>query len=119
MLENDLLNQLHRVIDEREIEKVLTQWMFARDSGEWEILANCFQPDATINISWFSGTAVEFVNKSKDMVTEFKPGEHGKHLLGHARIVIENNRAVSECHVELVRRVVTEPFNFDTITSCP
>ena len=50
------------------------------------------------------------------MLAEFKPGEHGKHQIGRARITVAGNRATSECHVELLRRVVADPFDFDAIT---
>ncbi len=108
--------RLNRAIDEHEIDKVLSAWAFARDCGDWDILSNCFQPDATINISWFSGLASEFVERSKGMLAEFKSGEHGKHQIGRARISVSGDRATSECHVELLRRVVGDPFDFDAIT---
>jgi hypothetical protein len=108
--------RLSRIADEHEIDRVLSAWAFARDCGDWDILSNCFQPDATINISWFSGPAADFVERSKDMLAEFKPGEHGKHQIGRARIIVEGNRATSECHVQLLRRVIGDPFDFDAIT---
>jgi hypothetical protein len=108
--------RLSRIADEHEIDSVLSAWAFARDCGDWDILSNCFQPDATINISWFSGPAADFVERSKGMLAEFKPGEHGKHQIGRARIKVEGDRATSECHVQLLRRVVGDPFDFDAIT---
>jgi hypothetical protein len=109
-------DRLNRVADEHEINTVLSEWAFARDAGDWDILTNCFHTDATINISWFSGLASSFVELSKGMLADFKPGEHGKHLIGRARIRVEGNRATSECHAELLRRVVGDPFDFDAIT---
>ena len=108
--------RLDRVADEHEINTVLSEWAFARDAGDWDILSNCFHADATINISWFCGLASDFVERSKGMLADFKPGEHGKHLIGRARIRVEGNRATSECHAELLRRVVGDPFDFDAIT---
>ena len=104
------------VADEYEIDRVLSAWAFARDCGDWDILSNCFQPDAEINISWFSGAASEFIERSKGMLADFKPGEHGKHQIGPARIEVAGNRATSECHAELLRRVVGGPFDFDALT---
>ena len=114
MRQKELNSRNKRVNDEHEINVVLSEWGFARDNGDWELLGNCFQHDAEINISWFSGTAIEFIKKSRTMVAELKTGEHGKHQIGRSRIRLNGNRAASECHVELMRRVVGEPFDFDT-----
>ena len=113
MNNNDRLNL---VADEHEIDQVLSAWAFARDCGDWDILSNCYQPDAEMNISWFSGAASDFVERSKGMLADFKPGEHGKHQIGRGRIRVNGNRATSECHVELLRRVIGDPFDFDAIT---
>lgn len=109
-------DRLQRVVDEHEIDRVVTAWGFARDHGDWEVLRNCFHDDATIHISWYSGPAAEFVERSKTMVAEIKPGEHGKHQIGRAGIQVRGSRAISECNVELMRRVVGEEFEFDTLT---
>lgn len=107
---------MQKVLDEHEIDQVLTAWGFARDHGEWENLSNCFHDDASIHISWFSGPATEFVERSKNMVAEIKQGEHGKHQIGRGKIQVKGNKAISECNVELLRRVMGEEFEFDTLT---
>ena len=100
----------------QEIEQLITDWGFARDSGDWELLSSCFHLDATIHISWFSGSASEFIKRSAVMLSENKPGEVGKHNFGRARIRIRGSRAVCESHVELLKRVVANPFDYDTQT---
>ena len=100
----------------QEIEQVITDWGFARDSGDWKLLSSCFQPDATIHISWFSGSAQEFIERSAVMLSENKPGEVNKHNFGRTRIRVAGQRAVSESHVELLKRVVADPFDYDTQT---
>ena len=109
-------DRLQKVIDEHEIDQLLTAWAFARDHGDWDSLTRCFHDDASIHISWFSGAASEFVEHSKNMVAVIKPGEHGKHQIGRGKIQVNGNKAVSECHVELLRRVIGEEFDFDTLT---
>ena len=101
-----ILDHINQVNDVHEIDRVSTTWGYSRDYGDWISLNNCFHPDATINISWFSGPANEFIERSKIMLSEFKPGEHSKHQIGRARIQVEGDRATCECHVELLRRVV-------------
>ncbi|WP_197515452.1 hypothetical protein [Mycobacterium sp. E1747] len=35
-------------------------WMH-RDLGEWTALRDLFHPEAMVDVSWFNGTAIEFV----------------------------------------------------------
>jgi len=108
--------RLQTALDEHEIQKVLISWALARDCGDWEVLANCFQPDATIHISWISGSAAEFVERSKAMLKEFKPGEQGKHTMGASKVDVNGDKAISQIHAELIRRVISPDFDFDTQT---
>jgi len=108
--------KMQRMMDEHEIDQVVTAWGFARDHGDWDVLQNCFHDDATIHISWYSGPAGEFIERSKKMVAEIRMGEHGKHQIGRAKIQVNGSRAISECNVELMRRVMGEEFDFDTLT---
>ena len=50
------------------------------------------------------------------MVPEIRTGEHGKHQIGRAKIQVNGLRAISECNVELMRGVMGEKFDFDTLT---
>ena len=104
------------LVAKQEIEQVITDWGFARDQGDWKLLSSCFQPDATIHISWFSGSVQEFIERSAVMLSENKPGEVTKHNFGRTRIRVAGQRAVSESHVELLKRVVADPFDYDTQT---
>lgn len=108
--------QLEQTINQHNIVEVLKTWVYARDQGDWDALANCFHPNATIHISWISDSALAFIAGSKKMLREIKPGEHSKHNLGSSRIRINGNRAVSECHVELLRRICSNETDFDTHT---
>ena len=53
--------------DELEITDLLFRWGQARDSDDWQTLAACFHDDATIQISWMSGSARDFLEGSKNM----------------------------------------------------
>ena len=91
----DLNHRLERVADEFEITKVLTDWAYARDNGDWDLLGNCYHDDATMNISWISGPAADFIEKSKAMLAAIKPGAFSKHNVGDARIHVNGSRATS------------------------
>jgi hypothetical protein len=58
----DLNSRLHAMADEYEIMRVRRIWAYSRDHADWEALASCFHPDATVTISWYSGTALGFIS---------------------------------------------------------
>ncbi|MEE2760407.1 MAG: nuclear transport factor 2 family protein [Pseudomonadota bacterium] len=112
----DLHQRLERTADEFEIRKVLSNWAYARDNGDWDLLADCYHGDATMNISWISGPASEFIEQSKGMLAKIKPGAFNKHNVGDAFITVNGKRASSEVHIELISRMSNEVFEFDCIT---
>ena len=63
--DSDLVNVLTLVTHERQ----------ARDRGWWSILARCYTPEATIQTSWFDGTAAEYIELSK-RVFDQTPSNH-------------------------------------------
>ena len=46
--------------DRLSIADLMTGWIH-RDLGEWDQLRSLFHPDATIDITWFTGKAGDFV----------------------------------------------------------
>jgi hypothetical protein len=101
------------MLDQHQIAEVLTSWGHCRDKDEWDTLASCFHEDATIHISWISGSAKDFIERSKKMNAEHLPGEHAKHFIGGARVRVNGMRAVSECHVDLMTRQFVDGYEFD------
>jgi hypothetical protein len=107
-------NNLSTLIeDEHQIASLLVRWGHARDSDEWETLAECFHDDATIHISWISGLAKDFIARSRAMAAARKPGEHSKHLISGPWIRVNRDRAFSRCHVNLYIRAVIDGYEFD------
>jgi hypothetical protein len=83
--ENDAtetLNVLNLVTHERQ----------ARDRGWWNLLEQCYTPDATIQSSWFDGTASEYIELSKKMFDQTP----SSHRLGQPVIDVHRDRAVAE-----------------------
>ena len=99
--------------DEHQIASLLIRWGHARDSDDWETLAGCFHDDATIHISWISGTAKDFVARSRAMVGARTPGAHIKHLISGPWIRVNRDRAFSRCHANLYIRAVIDGHEFD------
>lgn len=90
--------------NEYEIAKLLIRWGHARDSDDWETLAKCFHENATIHISWISGSAQEFLAKSRAMAAARRPGAHTKHLITGIWSTVNRDRAFSRCHANLYIR---------------
>ena len=107
------VDKARAIQDEHEIASLLMRWGHARDSDDWETLAACFHDDATIGISWISGSARDFVEGSKGMAARRRPGTHVKHLFSGPLILVNGNRAFSRCHATLHARAFIDAHEFD------
>ena len=96
-----------------EIAELLVRWGHARDGDDWETLAACFHDDATIHLSWMSGSAADFLAGSKRMAANKKPGTHTKHQIGGPYVLVDGDRAFARCHVNLFTRVELDGYEFD------
>jgi hypothetical protein len=101
------------MLDEHEIAGVLSRWAHARDVADWETLEACFHPDAMIRISWIHGTAAEFVERSKALAANRKPGMRNKHEITGPNIRINGARALGICHVHLLIRGMVDDYEVD------
>ena len=99
--------------DEHQINNLLIRWGHARDSDDWKTLADCFHDDATIHISWISGSVKEFIDLSRTRAEMRRPGNHTKHLMSGGWIRVNKNRAFSRCHANLYIRVKLGGYEFD------
>lgn len=105
--------QLTLMEDEHQIYRLLIRWGHARDSDDWETLAECFHDDATIHVSWISGPAKDFIAQSRTMAAARGPGAHTKHLISGPWIRVNGDRAFSRCHANLYIRVEIDGHEFD------
>ena len=99
--------------DEHEISRLLIRWGHARDSGDWQTLSACFHDGATIHLSWISGSARDFVARSRAMAGVRKSGTHMKHVTSGSWIQVNRDRAFSRSHVTLFARTFIDRHEFD------
>lgn len=99
--------------DEHQIASLLSRWGHARDSDDWETLAECFHENATIHISWISGPANKFVALSRAMASGRRQGAHIKHLISGIWIRVNRDRAFSRCNTNLYIRDEIYGHEFD------
>jgi hypothetical protein len=87
-----------RFEDRVEIADLMTGWMH-RDLGEWDELRSLFHHDATIGITWFDGTAGDFVDASRrmsasDLIT--------KHVIASPLITFRGDRALVQTNATIL-----------------
>jgi hypothetical protein len=113
MLSDDIARD---VIEKLRVQSLVAKSIIARDSGQWERVAACYHPDATLTTSWFTGTPAEFVAGSKDMKIARHAGESQKHMTSNYSIELNGSRAVSECDLILYQRRLIQDIEFDFTT---
>lgn len=89
---------------ELDIQRVRRIWAFSRDQGDWDALAACFHPDATVNISWYQGSAAGFLAAARESGARQQAGESSRHWLGNFRAWVSGERAVLETDVQILTR---------------
>ena len=104
---------IDQMLNEHQIHNLLIRWGHARDSEDWSTLAECFHDDATIHLSWISGSANDFIAASKTMSINRKPGTHMKHVISGPWIRVHKNRAFSRCHSHILIRINLDGYEFD------
>jgi len=87
------------LLDKHKISEVVSNWAFYRDQRAFDKLKTCFHPDATIQVSFYSGPADEFIQKIK-----MSEKSNVKHLVGNIRIELKNERAIAESNTTILWR---------------
>jgi hypothetical protein len=84
--------------DRLSIADLMTGWIH-RDLGEWDQLRNLFHPDATIEITWFTGKASDFVDGSMKMDGA---GLKTKHVIASPIVIFNGDKAIAETNAIVV-----------------
>jgi hypothetical protein len=87
----------------------------SRDRGWWEEMAACFAPDATIEMSWFTGSAREFIRQTKERSVD---GVWGRHRLSPPAVRVAGNRAWAELPLGIEFPVVVDGVDGDLVSYC-
>jgi hypothetical protein len=106
---------IQQMLDEDAVRRVRLTWAFARDSGEWDAMRACFHPDATVCVSWYSGPASTFFERTIAMSTDRRPEERSKHWFGNSRVWLKGDRALLEIDTMVLGRDHFEGHLFDFI----
>ena len=80
------------------INKLVQGWIY-RDIADWDRLAALFHSGATVEITWFIGTAIDFIAGSQRMGASRL---RTKHQIGFPIIEQRGNRAIAETSTVIV-----------------
>jgi hypothetical protein len=81
-----------------EIAELMLGWMH-RDLGQWDELLKLFHPDATIEVTWFSGKFTDFVEGSRNMS---RSSFRTKHFISQPLITFAGDRAIAETNAAII-----------------
>lgn len=80
------------------IADLMTGWMH-RDLARWDQLLGLFHPEVTIEITWFEGRFIDFVDGSQKMGhSDFKT----KHFISSPIITFNGDKALTETNAEVI-----------------
>lgn len=96
--QDDNAAALRSLLDRAAITQAVQDWGLARDTGRWDQLLAFHTFDATVQTTWFVGSAAEFVKRSRQA---FEGGAKVQHFIGAATIELRGNRAVAETRMVL------------------
>ena len=89
------------VFEQDAIRTVIAEWALARDTGQWERLRSLYAPGATMQTTWFEGSAEEFIEQS---AKGFGRSAKAQHLVGASVIDLCSARAIAETRIVLLLR---------------
>jgi hypothetical protein len=81
-----------------EIQDLVQRERRARDFQCWEEMADCYHPDAEVEISWFRGTAAGFVEGSRKIAAA---GTRSIHQMAPSVVTVRGGRALSDTGCEI------------------
>ncbi|MDI5963384.1 nuclear transport factor 2 family protein [Streptantibioticus silvisoli] len=87
-----------RLEDRAAIADLMTGWMH-RDLSEWDQLRALFHPGATIAITWFDGSAADFVEGSARMGAS---DLRSKHVITSPSITFNGDRALVQTNAMII-----------------
>jgi hypothetical protein len=98
------------VVERDAIRNVIAEWALARDTGQWEKLRALYAPGATMQTTWFEGSADEFIERS---AKGFGRSARAQHLVGASVIDLCGSRAIAETRIVLLLRAALGQIQVD------
>lgn len=87
----------------------------SRDRGWWDDMADCFAADSVVDMSWFTGPGLEFVERSREM-SAGGWGGLSVHRLSPPAIRVRGDRAVAELPIVIEFRIEVDGVEADLLS---
>lgn len=100
-----MLKYEQEAIEKMIIAQQVAAWGILRDAGRWGPLRDIWTEDGTIEVTWFKGTADEFIDASKELTDNPNRRPFNQHLFCGAVIDVNGDHAVSEARGEVIIRL--------------
>lgn len=104
-----------KMVDREEIRDLVCKERFARDQMHWDVMAECFHPDAHIETSWYNGNGVDYIPATQKFMARI-PGS--KHWIFPGFVQVNGDRATVESPGMIFNRVVLEGVEVDYHIFC-
>ena len=112
---DDPTTRLAEMADRLEIQELVRRERFARDQRHWDVMRECFHPDARIRTSWYDGTAEDYIPATQRLM-ETSP--HGKHWVLSGYVTINGDRATVESPASIFNRLHLNEVEVDYFVYC-
>ncbi|WP_309233884.1 nuclear transport factor 2 family protein [Micromonospora sp. ATA51] len=87
----------------------------SRDRGWWEEMAECFAPEAVIDMSWFTGSAHDFVRQTRLRSAD---GVWGRHRLSPPAVRVNGDRSWAELALGIEFPITVAGVAADLVSYC-
>ena len=101
---------------ERQLFSIVKRERLARDTGDWETLEALYWPESVVRVTWFEGSAAEFIAVSRD--GEQAGRGRGMHLINPVRSEVHGHRALVESQGQILIRPHVEGVECDLVSWC-
>lgn len=106
---------LREVLDRDAIFDLVRLERFWRDQCEWDRLLAAYTEPSLVRVSWFEGSARDFVEGSRKM---HQRGGHSRHVILPTYLRIEGDRALAESVGQVHIRGKLDGVEYDLIAYC-
>lgn len=101
---------------ERDLFALVKRERLARDTGDWELLEKLYWPESRVRVTWFDGTAAEFIEISRDQHQRGRG--RGIHVIDPVRSEIDGDRAIVESRGQILIRPRVDGVACDVANWC-
>jgi hypothetical protein len=96
-----------------ECSELIQRWGVYRDQARWDDLLETFHHEGTISVSWFSGSAGDFVERARANYDHSRETNITKHQLWPSIVEVNGDRALAETSVAILARQKVRDFYVD------